>query len=62
MTTQKVKMSLVDVDGNAFALMGAFKREAKRQGWNSADIDAVLYEARSSDYDHLVHTLMSHTE
>ena len=54
----KVKMQLAGLDGNAFALMGAFSRNARRQGWTSDEIDTVLTECRSGDYDHLLCTLM----
>ena len=55
-----VKMTLVGIDGNAFAIMGAFQREARRQGWTSEEINKVLEEARSSNYDHLLVTIDSH--
>ena len=29
----RVTMNLVGLDGNAFALMGAFQKNARRQGW-----------------------------
>ncbi len=32
MTTKTVKLTLVGLDGNAFSLMGAFQKAAKRQG------------------------------
>jgi hypothetical protein len=57
-----VKGTLVGVDGNAFALMGHFKRLATRQGWYKEDIDKVLDVAKSGDYDNLVVTLDSHME
>lgn len=55
-----VELRLVGLDGNAFSLLGAFQRAARRQGWNSEDIQKVLEEAKSSDYDHLLFTLTSH--
>ena len=55
----KVKMQLA---GNAFALMGAFSRNASRQGWTSDEIDTVLTECRSGDYDHLLCTLMDNID
>lgn len=50
-------MQLVGLDGNAFALMGAFSKNARRQGWTKEEIDKVITEATSNDYDHLVATL-----
>lgn len=58
----KVKMQLAGLDGNAFALMGAFSRNASRQGWTSDEIDTVLTECRSGDYDHLLCTLMDNID
>lgn len=58
----KVKMQLAGLDGNAFALMGAFSRNASRQGWTTAEIDTVLKECRSGDYDHLLCTLMDNID
>jgi hypothetical protein len=61
-TTKKVKLELVGLDGNAFALMGAFQRAARRQGWSKDEIDKVLEECQSSDYNHLLATLIENTE
>ena len=58
----KVKMQLAGLDGNAFALMGAFTRNARRQGWTRDEIDTVLKECRSGDYDHLLCTLMDNID
>lgn len=59
---KKVKMTLVGLDGNAFALMGAFSKEAHRQGWSKEEIDRVLHECMSSDYNHLLMTLLKYTD
>lgn len=59
---KKVKLNLEGVDGNAFVLMGAFSRAARHQGWSESDIKSVLDDAKSSDYDHLVATLVSHCD
>lgn len=56
-----VELDLVGLNSNAFFLMGAFSKAARRQGWNSEEIDLVLDECRSSDYDHLLQTLICHT-
>jgi hypothetical protein len=58
----KVKMSLVGLDGNAFNLMGVFARNARQQGWTQPQIDKVLAECQQSDYNHLLQTLMAHIE
>ncbi len=56
----KVVLDLVGLDGNAFALMGAFRRAAQRQGIPSAEIKEVLDECTKGDYDHLLCTLAEH--
>ncbi len=58
----KVKLNLVGLDGNAFSLMGSFSRAAREQGWTKQEINAVLAECQSGDYDHLLQTLISNTE
>lgn len=57
----KVKLNLVGLDGNAFALMGAFQRAARQQGYSKEQINAVLDECMSSNYDHLLNTLVENT-
>jgi hypothetical protein len=59
---KKVKMNLVGLDGNSFSLMGHFRREGKRQGWTNEEINIVLNECMKGDYDHLLVTLINHTE
>lgn len=58
----KVKLALVGLDGNAFALMGAFKNAAKAQGWSAEEIKKVLDECMTGDYDNLLCTLSDNTE
>jgi len=59
---KKITLQLVGLDGNAFALMGAFQRQARREGWTKEEIDSVMDECQSGDYNHLLNTLMNHTE
>lgn len=47
-------------DGNAFSILAAASRAARRAGWNQERIDKVLAEAKSGDYDHLLQTIMKH--
>lgn len=60
--TKKVKLNLVGLNGNAFALMGAFQNQAKKEKWSQEEIGAVLAECQSGDYNHLLQTLIQHTE
>ena len=57
----KVRLSLEGLDGNAFALLGAFSRAAREQGWDGPSIKAVMDEATAGNYDHLLQTLIKHT-
>ncbi len=57
-----VNLNLIGVNGNAFMIMGVFQRQAKREGWTQAEIDAVLKEAKSGDYNHLLATIENHCE
>jgi hypothetical protein len=58
---KKVKLKLVGLDGNAYALMGAFQRQARKEKWTPDEIKMVLDECLSGDYDHLLATLMEVT-
>lgn len=61
--TKKVKsLRLTGTDGNAFAIMGAFSRQARKEGWAQEEIDTVLTKARSGDYDNLLGTIMANCE
>lgn len=54
----EVVLELVGMDGNAFAVMGAFKKAARKQGYKNDEIDKVLDEAMNGDYNHLLQTIM----
>jgi len=57
-----VNLDLVGTNANAFAIMGVFQRQAKREGWNTSEIEMVLAEAKSRDYNHLLATIENHCE
>lgn len=57
-----ITLTLVGLDGNAFSLMGAFQRQARREGWTQEEIKTVLDECMSGDYDSLLCVLMDHCE
>jgi hypothetical protein len=59
---KKVKLNLIGIDGNAFAIMGAFQKAARKQGWSNDAIKIVLDKAMSGDYDNLLRTIMEYTE
>lgn len=55
-----VNLDLVGTDGNAFVIMAVFKKQAQREGWKKEEIEAVLNEATSKDYYHLLATIDNH--
>ena len=55
-------MTLIGLDGNAFALIGAFSREAKKQGWTKEQVEVVTKKAMNGSYDDLLCTLMDNIE
>lgn len=57
-----VNFDMIGQDGNEFVLIGGWRQQARREGWSSADIDKVINEATSGDYDHLIVTLAAHSE
>jgi len=59
MTKKKLNLELEGQDGNAFSLLGLFRKEAKKAGWTEDEIKKTTEEAMSGDYDHLLQTLMS---
>jgi len=48
------RFTLVGVDGNAYAIMGYTRRAMKTAGFSKEEIDKMLEDAKSSDYDHLL--------
>lgn len=58
----KVRMTLIGLDGNAFNLLGTFQANARRQGWPREKIQAVVAKATAGNYDHLIATLADHVE
>jgi hypothetical protein len=51
-----VYVDLYDVDGNAFAIMGAVTKAMRREGIPQEERDAYFKEATSGDYNHLLVT------
>ena len=58
----KVKMQLVGTDGNAYSILGNFQRAARKQGWSKDQINKVMDEATSGDYDNLLRVIMENVE
>jgi hypothetical protein len=62
LVSKTVQLELVGLDGNAFAILGAWRRAASKQGWTLAEITLVIEEATKGDYNHLLAVIMTHTE
>jgi len=58
---EPIELDLTNIDGNAFSLMGVWRREAKKQGRTNEEIEQVLKDCQSDDYDHLLQVLIRHT-
>ena len=54
---KKITLKLVGLDGNAYILIGAFKKQARIEGWTTEEIKEVSDETMTGDYDHLLRTL-----
>ena len=60
MPDKKISLELVGLGGNAFSVLGAFAKQAKREKWTEAEIKEVTDEAKRGDYNHLLQTLMDY--
>ncbi len=59
--TKKVDFDAASLRGeNAYLIMGGFKKACSRQGWSIDEINKVLDEAMSGDYDNLCNTIESY--
>lgn len=59
---KKIKMNLVGIDGNAFAIIGNFRKQARKEKWTKEEIDSVIEKAMEFDYNHLLVTILNHTK
>lgn len=58
--SKKVNLKMVGLDGNAFSILGAFRKQAKKDGWSQEEIEVVTKDATSKDYSHLISTIAGH--
>ena len=54
-----VEVELVGQDGNAFAILGNVQRAMRQADVDKADIDEMMAEAQTGDYNHLLQTVMA---
>jgi hypothetical protein len=59
---ERPTVKLIGNDGNAFAIIGACTKAARRAGWDKERIDALREEMMAGDYDDLLATAMKHFE
>tara|TARA_R110002051_G_scaffold181774_1_gene251311 strand:- start:82878 stop:83093 length:216 start_codon:yes stop_codon:yes gene_type:complete len=59
---KSINLNLIGVNGNALAIMGAFRKQARKEGWSTEEIKAVIDEAIANDYSHLLATIENHCE
>ena len=55
----QIKVKLIGTNGNTFALISKVRQAMKRAGIPQEEISAVVEEAMSGDYDHVLQTLMA---
>ena len=58
----KIKVKLVESDGNAFAILGRVKQALRKGGVANEEINKFLHEAMDGDYNHLLQTCMAWVE
>ena len=51
---KKAQIKLSGVDGNAFIVLGKFKRALQDFGHSSDKITEIINDATSGDYDHVL--------
>ena len=61
LVNKTVNLNLIGVDGNALSIIGAFQKQARKEGWTNEEIEIVTKEAQSDDYDHLLAVMLEHS-
>jgi len=56
----EVKFQLVGVNSNAFGIMGAAQKAAKKAGLTEEQIEEYLTEAMSGDYNNVITTTLKY--
>ncbi len=56
----KPELKLTGESGNAFAILGAAHKTARRAGWPEEQWERVRGDAMSGDYDHLLQVMMKY--
>lgn len=58
----EIKVKLIGEDGNAFYILGKVQRALREAKQSKEFIDAVIKEATSGDYSHLLATIATVVE
>lgn len=60
--SNKPKVQLIGEDGNAFMILGACRKAARKAGWNPEQIADFDKKAKAGDYDTLLRVVQEHFE
>lgn len=56
------EVELIGEDGNAFAILGACSKAARRAGWTKEEINEFTEKAMAGDYDRLLGVVQEYFE
>jgi hypothetical protein len=59
---ERVKMQIVFRSGNTAFLLDSFGKAAIKQGRSKEEVESVLKDCLSGDYNHVLTVLMDHTK
>jgi hypothetical protein len=54
----KPTVKLIGANGNAFNIVALCRQAARRAGWTKEQVDAMVTDMMSGDYDHVIATAM----
>jgi len=60
--TKKITLNLIGLESNAFAILGVFHVQAKRERWTEDEINSVMAEATAGNYEHLLGTMANYCD
>lgn len=60
MPTTKRRIDANGPDGNAFSLLSMAIKWSKQLGFSKEKTDSIIYDMKSSDYNHLINVFDSH--
>lgn len=55
-----IVIDLTGPQGNAFALLGAAARFGRQLGYSNEELESMLDDMKSSDYEHLIEVFDNH--